>query len=296
MYFFRHTGQARGKTGHDAEAQPILCKNLRLFFVFHAPYTNFAHEEPRTLAGCRFFYMTIKEFIKKVLSIRIWGNCLGVIIVSVLLMAGELLFIRFYTHHGEVIEMPDICGQNSDVAIKKLKALGLHAEVTDTGFVRTLPPGIILEQSIAKGTEIKPGRLVTLTINSAGSPTIALPDLADNSSLREAQTRLKAIGFKLAPPELIIGEKDWVYGVKVNGRTVSAGTRVAAGAAITLVVGNGENEEEFNGNDSLDYVIFGDDAEEAMPDESVGYEEETASDMPAEESGKKSENIVEYGE
>lgn len=240
--------------------------------------------------------MTIKEFIKKVLSIRIWGNCLGVIIVSVLLMAGGLLFIRFYTHHGEVIEMPDICGQNSDVAIKKLKALGLHAEVTDTGFVRTLPPGIILEQSIAKGTEIKPGRLVTLTINSAGSPTIALPDLADNSSLREAQTRLKAIGFKLAPPELIIGEKDWVYGVKVNGRTVSAGTRVAAGAAITLVVGNGENEEEFNGNDSLDYVIFGDDAEEAMPDESVGYEEETASDMPAEESGKKSENIVEYGE
>lgn len=240
--------------------------------------------------------MTIKEFIRRVFSIRIWGNCLGAFLVAVLLMAGGLLFIRFYTHHGEVIKMPDICGQNSDVAIKKLKALGLHAEVTDTGFVRALPPGTVLEQSIAKGTEIKPGRLVTLTINSAGSPTIALPDLADNSSLREAQTKLKAIGFKLAPPELIIGEKDWVYGVKVNGRTASAGTRVAAGAAITLVVGNGENEEEFNGNDSLDYVIFSDDTEEIMPDESVGYEEDTTPDMPLEESGKKPEKIVEYGE
>lgn len=239
--------------------------------------------------------MTIKEFTKRLLSTRIWGNCLGVALVAILLVAGGLFFIRFYTHHGEVIEMPDICGQNSEVAVKKLKMLGLRAEVTDTGFVKTLPPGTILEQSIASGTEIKPGRLITLTINSAGSPTIALPDLADNCSLREAQTRLKAIGFKLAPPELILGEKDWVYGVKVNGRTASAGTRVPAGAAITLVVGNGDNEEEFNGNDSLDYVIFNDEGEESLPDESVGYEEDASHAMPFEEDIHKPEDF-EYEE
>lgn len=239
--------------------------------------------------------MTIKEFIRRLLSIQIWGNCLGVVLVSILLVAGSLYFIRVYTRHGEVIEMPDVCGQSSEVAIKKLKALGLRAEVSDTGSIRTLPPGIILEQSIARGTEIKPGRLITLTINSAEIPTIALPDLADNSSLREARTKLEAIGFKLTPPELIMGEKDWVYGIKVNGKTVSAGTRVAAGAAITLVVGSGDNEESFNGNDSLDYVIFNDNPGEMLPDESVGYEEDRSHAAPLEEDRLQEEEF-EYGE
>jgi len=227
--------------------------------------------------------MTIKEFLRKVFSIQVWGNCLGAAIAAIAIAVGALFFIQFYTHHGETIKMPDVCGQNSEVAVKKLEALGLRAEVTDTSYNKALPPGTILDQTIAAGTEIKPGRLVNLTINSSGSPSVALPDLADNCSLREAETKLTSIGFKLAAPEYISGEKDWVYGVKVNGRAVSTGTRIPAGAAVTLVVGDGETEEEFNGNDSLDYLIFTDEPEEALPDESVGYEEDATGSIAPEE-------------
>lgn len=224
--------------------------------------------------------MTIKEFTQKVFSTAVWGNCLGVVVTAALLAGGTLFYLQYYTRHGEVLEMPNLHGQSADVATRKLRALGLRAEVADTGYVRNLPAGVILEQSIAAGTEIKPGRLVALTINSSGSPSIALPDLADNSSQREAQAKLTAIGFRIAPAEYIEGEKEWVYGIKVNGRTVSAGTRVPAGSAITLVVGNGKTEEEFNGNDSLDYMMFG--AEDDMPltDESTGYEEDIPATVP----------------
>ncbi len=117
-----------------------------------------------------------------------------------------------------------------------------------------------------------------------------MPDLTDNSSRREAESRLTAIGLKLAPVEFILGEKGWVYGVKVNGRAVSAGTRIPVGSAVTLVVGNGETEEVFNGNDSLEYEVFGD-YEEEYPTEVIETEEEPADIPSIEEEAKPSDEI-----
>ena len=105
------------------------------------------------------------------------------------------------------------------------------------------------------GTKIKPGRTIYLTINSNGSKRIELPDLADNCSRREAEDKLKTLGFKLGATEFIIGDPDWVYEVKVNGKTVKAGTRISVDLPITLVVGKGGLEDEYNGNDSLDYIF-----------------------------------------
>ena len=69
-----------------------------------------------------------------------------------------------------------------------------------------------------------------------------VPDVADNSSLRQAQAKVLAAGFKLTEIQLMNGEKDWVYGIKYQGRSLNAGDKVPLGAALTLMVGNGENE------------------------------------------------------
>ena len=110
------------------------------------------------------------------------------------------------------------------MAIRKLQSLGLEGEVTDTGYVERLPAGAVLEQSIRPGEKVKPGRQLTLTINAAEPRKVALPDVADNCSRREAEDRLRTLGFRLGAPEYIVGDPDWVYGVKVNGREVAAGT------------------------------------------------------------------------
>ena len=57
--------------------------------------------------------------------------------------------------------------------------------------------------------------------------------------MRQAQARLLAAGFKLSENEHIAGEKDWVYGVKYKGRTLTNGEKVPVGATLTLIVGDG---------------------------------------------------------
>ena len=197
----------------------------------------------------------MSAFIKKIFSPLVMLNCLGMILVVVLFFFGTLAFIDFYTLHGEEVEVPRLTGVSEQIAYSKLKALGLKAEVRDTGYVHKAAPFEVLEQSIKPGTKIKPGRTIYLTINSNGSKRIELPDLADNCSRREAEDKLKTLGFKLGATEFIIGDPDWVYEVKVNGKTVKAGTRISVDLPITLVVGKGGLQDEYNGNDSLDYIF-----------------------------------------
>ena len=123
-------------------------------------------------------------------------------------------------------------------------------EVTDTGYVKTLPPGCILEQSPAPGARVKSGHGISVTINATSSPTITLPDVIDNCSLREAMAKLTAMGFKLGQPEFIAGEKDWVYGILVKGRHVASGDKIPVDDVLIIQVGNGMRSAD----DSVNYV------------------------------------------
>ena len=105
--------------------------------------------------------------------------------------------------------------------------------------VKTLPAGCILEYNPAAGQKVKEGRTIYLTINTIEVPLHIVPDVADNSSLRQAEARILASGFKLAEIQYIPGEKDWVYGVKYKGRQLSIGEKVPTGAVLTLMVGDG---------------------------------------------------------
>ena len=67
---------------------------------------------------------------------------------------------------------------------------------------------------------------------------VKLPDLIDNSSLRQAEAKLKAMGFKLTEPEYVSGEQDWIYGIKYRGRSLASGDKVPHEAMLTLCVGN----------------------------------------------------------
>ena len=89
--------------------------------------------------------------------------------------------------------------------------------------------------------------MIYVTVNSTSSPTVVIPDIIDNSSLREAEAKLAAMGFKLLPPKRIVGEKDWVYGIISRGRRVGTGDRISTDAPLTLIVGTGGYEGENDG-------------------------------------------------
>ena len=82
-------------------------------------------------------------------------------------------------------------------------------------------------------------------------PKVAIPDIIDNSSFRQAEARLRALGFKLTDPEYIEGEKDWIYGVKYNGKKLTSGEKIPREAVLTLCVGRDEQKGDSNQTDSL---------------------------------------------
>ena len=126
---------------------------------------------------------------------------------------GTSFAIDIYTHHGESVAIPNIKQKSFADAEHILADAGLSVVVSDTGYVKSLPPDCILEQSPAAGSHVKTGHVIYVIVNASRSPEISLPDIIDNSSLREAMAKLTAMGFKLTQPQFVPGEKDWVVGV-----------------------------------------------------------------------------------
>lgn len=188
--------------------------------------------------------MLLKQLFRKIFSPLIWGNFLAMAVVAVGVVVGLWYFLASYTHHGERVEVPEVKGMPFHDAEYALKRSGLKAVVADSAYNRTLTAGTILEQLPASGKFVKTGREIQLIINSSQTPTLTVPDIADNCSLREAEAKLKSMGFKLGAVEYVTGDRDWVYGVKCRGRNVMAGDRVPIDALLVLVVGNNAEEEE----------------------------------------------------
>ena len=186
--------------------------------------------------------MTIKEFFSFKTNKYFWLNLIAMMAVVILLLFGVLKWLDVYTRHGEAVVVPDVKGMTVGEAEMLLRNHGLVCVVSDSNYVKNKPAGSILELNPSAGQKVKEGRTIYLTINTLDVPLRLVPDVADNSSVRQAQAKILAAGFKLSESELISGEKDWVYGVKYKGRQLNMGDKVPVGATLTLLVGDGETQ------------------------------------------------------
>lgn len=186
--------------------------------------------------------MTIKEFFSFKTNKYFWVNITILVVVVILLLFIVFKGLDVYTRHGEAVAVPDVKGMTLDEASKMFRNQGLKCVVTDSSYVKDKAAGIILELKPAAGQKVKEGRMIYLTINTLDVPLRVVPDVADNSSVRQAQAKLLAAGFKLNNVQLVSGEKDWVYGLKYQGRPLTTGDKIPLGASLTLMVGNGMND------------------------------------------------------
>ena len=210
--------------------------------------------------------MKTKDFFRKIFSARLWLNLAAMLIVVVLLCLGLKAGLDIYTHHGEKIIVPDVRHKMFADAEHILIENKLKVAVSDTGYVKTLPPDCILEQSPEPGKGVKSGRIIYVVINSSSSPMLTIPDIIDNCSYREARAKLIAMGFKVGQTEYIPGEKEWVYGLKSNGKLLRTGQKVSVNDIITIQVGDGMR-------DMSDSIIY------AEPEDFYGMYEDSVS-MP----------------
>lgn len=192
--------------------------------------------------------MKTKEFFGKFCSKFLIWNLIAMALVVILLVVGVNYGLDWYTHHGESIRVPNIEGMRITKAREMMEECGLEIVVTDSGYNKRLPADCVLTQSPGAGLTVKSGHTIYVTINSSNSPSVAIPDVVDNCSYREAEAKLISLGFKVLPPQYVTGEKDWVYGVSCNGRKVSTGERISIEQPLTLLVGSGQYgaDEELN--------------------------------------------------
>lgn len=189
------------------------------------------------------------------LGLAICLNLLGMALVTFGLFEGLKYFLDQYTYHGQETEVPDVIGKKASDAIDLLTKMGIDAAVTDSSYKEGAKPGTILEQRPRQGGHVKPGRIVALTVMSAHAPTMVMPDILGNSSTREAEARLQALGFTIGDVQYVTGDKDWVYGILVNGKPVYNGDKVDIGATIVLQVGSGESDYQMRNDSTLDESI-----------------------------------------
>ena len=195
--------------------------------------------------------ISLKDFFSFKKNRAFWLNLIAMPAVVIAIIFGVLHWLDNYTHHGQSIIVPNVKGLPLQQAEAEFNKKNLKTVVIDSNFVKGMPAGAVLEQKPTSGAKVKTGRTVYLTINTAEMPKVAIPDIIDNSSYRQAEARLRALGFKLTAPEIISGEKDWVYAVKYLEKELTNGEKIPRESVLTLIIGDDEMKADSLSTDSL---------------------------------------------
>lgn len=169
-------------------------------------------------------------------------------LVIIIALALVILFVFFFslksiTRHGQSIKVPDVTGMPSAAAMAKITSMGLKPVVLDTVFFDTLAPLSIVSQTPAGTAQVKENRIIYLTINRAVPPTIQMPNLV-GYSLNSATLLLKSFGLHLGTHSYTANlVKDAVVKQMLGDSEIVAGTRIAMGTTIDLVIGDGSGSQ-----------------------------------------------------
>lgn len=194
---------------------------------------------------------------------------LNLAIVLVLLTAAVLYFFFGYlpskTNHGETITVPDLQGLTMDNVESYVTQRNLRYEVNDSTYSEDFPPLTILKQYPPAGSKVKEGRKIFISVNRVSPPSVPVPDLVNQSSLRNAEAVLRSnelkrgkIDYKPSPFMNLVMEMHY------QGSPIAAGERVPKGSIIDLVVGNGYARSNIptpdligHGFDDASFIILG---------------------------------------
>ena len=168
-------------------------------------------------------------------------NLLVMAVIAFAVPYATLRWLDSYTNHNIAYEVPDVRGMQLEEAVAALKESKLDYSVTEYKYKDGAEKDEVLEQRPLANAKVKEGRKIALVLNTTEKPRQGIPPVIDNSSLREAEFRLKAAGFIVEAVDTIKGEREWVYELRYKGRKLENGTAIPRGSKVTLVIGSGDD-------------------------------------------------------
>jgi eukaryotic-like serine/threonine-protein kinase len=184
--------------------------------------------------------MSLKNFILSKVFIKHLGLAIVIIVGFVMLF---LIWLNFYTRHGQARPVPDFVGLNMEQTVRLARKSRLRFQVIDSIYTTAVPRGCVAEQNPRPGFKVKKHRNIVLTINAFRPEMVAMPDLVDLPK-RQAITLIESAGLEIGQlrykPDLSI---DVVMEQLCNGKTVAKGDSLQKGSVVDLVLGKGLSNE-----------------------------------------------------
>ncbi|MBP5504366.1 MAG: PASTA domain-containing protein [Bacteroidales bacterium] len=166
------------------------------------------------------------------------------ILLAVIVLFFVLTFValRMYTRHGQNVSVPELRRLSLTEVKKICDERGLKFEISDSVYSSNAAPGTVIDQTPPATFKVKKERTIFLTIKAYSVEQVAMPRLID-LSIKSAQAQLATAGLGVGrityKPDIA---RDAVLEQKFNGKDIPAGTRVAKGSLIDLVLGKGEDD------------------------------------------------------
>ena len=177
----------------------------------------------------------------------IFKNIIKAAVFFLTLVIVAQIVLKLVTHHGQMIEVPDLTSMSVEEAHREALKDNLRTEVIDSIFVRRMEKGAVYSQNPKAGTLVKKGRRVMLTINAKHAKKVSMPNLV-GYSMRQAKAELNSRG-------LALGKLIYVNDIATNNvlrqiyrnREIRPGVQIESGSEIDLQVG-------LNSDDNMTYV------------------------------------------
>ena len=180
--------------------------------------------------------MSLKEFILSKIFLKNLGFALAIVAGALMIL---LIWLNFYTRHGQARPVPDFYGLSMAEAENLAKKSKLRFEVIDSVYTTLVPRGCVAEQSPKPGFKVKKWRNVVLTINAFNPEMVRVPNLID-LPIRQALALLESSGLKMGEPRY---KPDLSINIVIeqlhNGRNINEGDSLQKGSVIDLVLGKG---------------------------------------------------------
>lgn len=180
--------------------------------------------------------MSLKDFIFSKVFFKNLGLAVAITIGGVMIL---LIWLNFYTRHGQARPVPDFFGLTLEQTAALAKKNKLKYQVIDSVYTNIVPRGCIAEQNPRPGFKVKKWRNVVLTINAFHPEMAAMPNLIDLPK-RQAILVVESAGLEMGllkyKPDLSI---DVVIEQQLNGKKIAAGDSIQKGSVIDLVLGKG---------------------------------------------------------
>lgn len=179
----------------------------------------------------------------KIKSSPLLKNLIFAISTAIVIIVGTLIWLNFYTNHGEKIETPNFLGLTIEEANELANSNDLRLTI-DSVYANKPKNTVILQSpkpySDSLESWVKTNRIIYLTLVRKMEQKIKLPSIKDNSKSLAA-TKLTIAGlnpkWKYQPSPY----KNVVLDVKYKGKSVEEGFILPKNSEVEVVLGEGQN-------------------------------------------------------